>query len=65
MINKGDTVMVIYKDVPFEEYFGQSGEVTLVESLDGTKVIHVRFNDGKVIGFTESELQRIRRGSNV
>lgn len=63
MITKGDTVRVIYKDEPWTMYFWKVGEVALVESLAGTNVVHVRFSDGKVIGFTSGELQRIRRRS--
>lgn len=65
MINKGDTVRVIYRCPPQEDRFWKTGEVTLVETLDGTEVVFVRFSDGKTISFLESELQRIRRRANV
>lgn len=65
MINTNDTVRIIYKDIPWEQYFWKTGEVTAVEDCGGTKVIRVKFPDGKVIGCTEVELERIRRRSNV
>lgn len=63
MIKTGDIVRVIYKDEPWTKYFWKTGEVTLVEELMGTRVIHVRFPDGRTIGFTEGELQRIAKGA--
>lgn len=62
MITKGDAVRCIYKDEPWTEYFWKLGTVTLVENLGGTEVVHVRFNDGRAIGFTAGELQKIRKG---
>jgi len=60
MIKPKDIVRVIYKDAPQEKYFWKVGQVTLVETLDGTEVVSVKFPDGKTIDFLEFELQRVR-----
>jgi dUTP pyrophosphatase len=53
-------VQVINKAVPWEQYYGQIGEVIAEEELyKGYYGVSVKFDDGKIITFSNSEVKEI------